>query len=114
MTPAKPWRLTRRAEAALTGIARWTFETFGAHQAAAYLDDLIALCHALAAGQAVSQSCQRIVSPDLPEALRLARSGQHFVIFVETAEQVIITDFLHVRMDLPRFLSASDPTGDPD
>ena len=107
MTAAKPWRLTRRAEAALADIARWTIQTFGARQAAAYEDDLITLCHALAAGEAISQSCQRVIAADLPADLRLARSGQHFVIFVETAEQIIITDVLHVRADLPRQLSAT-------
>jgi plasmid stabilization system protein ParE len=102
----KPWRLTRQAEASLVEIAGWTLETFGPRQAAAYEEDLITRCVAIAAGTAMSQDCRRLIDPDLPEELRFVRAGQHFVIFVEDAEQVIIVDFLHARSDLPRRLTA--------
>lgn len=102
----KPWRLTRQAERSLVEIANWTYQTFGPRQAAAYEDDLIAACCEIAAGTALSQDCRRIIDPDLPEDLRFARAGQHFVIFIEDAEQVIIVDFLHGRSDLPRRLAA--------
>ena len=101
----KPWRLTRAAEASLIEIARWTNKTFGPRQAMAYEDDLIALCREIAEGSATSQDCRQIIDPELPEDLRFARSGQHFVIFVEQADQVIIVEFLHSRSDLPRRLS---------
>ncbi|MBC7153446.1 MAG: type II toxin-antitoxin system RelE/ParE family toxin [Rhodobacteraceae bacterium] len=100
-----PWRLTLQAEASLTDIARWTLETFGARQAAAYEYDLIASCIEIAAGTAVSQDCRRLIAPDLPEDLRFTRSGQHFIVFVEDATQVIIIDFLHSRADLPEKLA---------
>jgi plasmid stabilization system protein ParE len=102
----KPWRLTRAAESSLIDIARWTFETFGPRQAGAYEADLIATCRDIAAGTALSQDCRRLIDPDLAENLRFARCGQHFVIFVEDAEQVIIIDFLHSRSDLPGKLAA--------
>jgi toxin ParE1/3/4 len=102
----KSWRLTRIAEASLADIANWTYRTFGPRQAAAYEDDLIVRCAEIAAGTALSQDCRRIIDPELPEDLRFARCGQHFIIFVEDAEQVIIIDFLHARSDLPRRLSA--------
>lgn len=109
----KPWRLTRQAEASLVEIARWTHESFGPRQAAAYEEDLIARCREIAAGTAQTQDCRRFIDPDLPEDLRLARAGQHFVIFVEDPAQVIIVDFLHGRSDLPRRLAAlSDPKSD--
>jgi len=101
----KSWRLTRTAEASLLDIAKWTVETFGPRQAAAYEEDLIAACRDIAAGMAHSQDCRRIINPDLPENLRFARAGQHFVVFVEGAEHVIIVDFLHSRSDLPRHLA---------
>jgi plasmid stabilization system protein ParE len=111
----KPWRLTRVAEASLVEIANWTYQTFGPRQAAAYEDDLLAACREIAAGTAMSQDCRRIIDPDLPEDLRFARAGQHFVIFVEDAEQVIIVDFLHGRSDLPRRLAAfTEPRSDKD
>ena len=62
----KPWRLTRRAESALTDIARWTIETFGPRQAAAYEDDLIATCRGIAEGTALSQTCRQLIDPNLP------------------------------------------------
>lgn len=105
----KPWRLTRAAERSLIDIAIWTVETFGPRQAAAYEDDLISVCRDIAAGTAQSQDCRRIIDPDLPDDLRFARAGQHFVVFVENAEQVIIIDFLHSRSDLPRHLSNLSP-----
>jgi plasmid stabilization system protein ParE len=101
----KPWRLTRQAEASLIEIAHWTIDTFGPRQAAAYEDDLIATCRGIAAGTALSQDCRRLVDPDLAENLRFTRAGQHFVVFIEDADQVIIVDFLHSRADLPRRLA---------
>jgi plasmid stabilization system protein ParE len=44
--------------------------------------------------------------PDLPEDLRVTRAGQHFIVFVEMPEQVIVVDVLHSRSDLPRRLAA--------
>lgn len=102
----KPWRLTRQAEQSLMGIARWTFETFGPRQAAAFEDDLIARCKEIAAGTVQSQDCRRLIASDLSEDLRFTRAGQHFVVFVEDPEQVIIVDFLHNRSDLPSRLAA--------
>lgn len=101
----KPWRLTKRAETALIDIARWTIETFGPRQAAAYEDDLIATCRGIAEGTNLSQSCRQLIDPDLHEDLSFARAGQHFVVFVEDIKQVIIIDFLHSRADLPRRLA---------
>lgn len=83
-------------------IAQWTAQTFGPRQAAAYEEDLIALCHDIAFGKVPSQSCHRLIDPDLPEDLRFARCGQHYIVFVETTAQVIIVDVLHSRSDLPR------------
>lgn len=102
----RPWRLTRQAEASLVEIARWTLETFGPRQAEAYEDDLIARCNEIAKGTAQSQDCRRLISADLPEDLRFTRSGQHFIVFIEDATQVIIVDFLHSRADLPGKLAA--------
>jgi len=106
----RPWKLTRQAEASLVEIARWTLETFGPRQAEAYEDDLIARCQHIADGSAPSQDCRRLIAPDLHEDLRFTRSGQHFIVFIEEAAQVIIVDFLHSRADLPgRLASLSDP-----
>ncbi|MEI2670654.1 MAG: hypothetical protein V9G13_05905 [Marmoricola sp.] len=42
----------------------------------------------------------------LPENLRYARSGQHYVVFIAAPDRMIVVDFLHVRMDLPARLAA--------
>lgn len=105
----RTWRLTRAAERSLIDIAIWTVETFGPRQAAAYEEDLIVVCRGIAAGTVQSQDCRRIIDADLSEDLRFARAGQHFVVFVEDAEQVIIVDFLHSRSDLRRHLANLSP-----
>ena len=105
----KPWRLTRQAEASLAGIATWTLETFGSRQAEAYEEDLLARCIAIADGTAPSQSCRQIIDPDLPEDLRLTRSGQHFIVFIENPETIIIVDFLHGRSNLAARLARLSP-----
>jgi toxin ParE1/3/4 len=102
----KPWRLTRHASTSIIEIARWTYETFGARQASAYEEDLIARCVEIASGTAISQDCRRLIDPDIAEDLRFARAGQHFVVFIETPDQIIIIDFLHSRRDLPRRLAS--------
>lgn len=108
----KLWRLTRQAEESLSDIAQWTLETFGPRQGAAYEDDLIARCEAIAMGTAHTQSCREVIDPALPADLRFTRVGGHFVIFVETDAEIVITDFLHAQRDLPRRLA--DPRGQRD
>lgn len=111
----KPLRLTRAAEASLIDIARWTHDTFGPRQAEAYEEDLIAACRDIAAGTAQTRDCRRLIDPDLPEDLRFARCGQHFIVFVENPDQVIVVEFLHSRSDLPKRLAAlPDPGADRD
>ena len=102
----KPWRLTRQAEASLLDIALWTIETFGPRQAQAYEEDLIARCSGVASSTVASQSCRAIIDPDLKEDLRVARSGQHFIVFVEDEASVVIVDFLHSRCNLPAKLAS--------
>lgn len=103
---SRSWQLTRQAETSLVEIALWTVETFGPRQAAAYEEDLIARCREIADGAAITQGCRQLIDPDLPEDLRFIRAGQHFIVFIEDAAQVIIVDFLHSRADLPGKLAA--------
>lgn len=101
----KRWRLTRRAEASLAEIAEWTIETFGPRQAATYEEDLISACNEIAAGSAISYDCRRLLDEVLAENLPFVRAGQHFVIYLDQPEQIIVIDFLHARSDLPRRLA---------
>ena len=102
---SRSWRLTRQAETSLVEIALWTVETFGPRQAAAYEEDLIARCREIAEGTAISQGCRQLIDPDKRTTCS-SRAGQHSIVFIEDAAQVIIVDFLHARSDLPGKIAA--------
>lgn len=97
-------RLTRRAEASLVEIAKWTIEKFGLKQAELYESEVLARCEALLNGQAYSRSCAVLV--DGAADLRFARAGEHFLVFLDHPDEVIIIDILHSRCDLPRHIAA--------
>ena len=46
---------------------------------------------------------KRICSPG---AMRLFRAGEHFLVFLDRPDEVIIVDILHSRSDLPRHVAA--------
>ena len=69
-------RLTRRAEASLVEIAKWTIEQFGLKQAEIYENEVLTRCKAILNGQAHSRSCAVLV--DEAADLRFARAGEHF------------------------------------
>ena len=101
---SRSFRLTRRAEASLVEIARWTIETFGPRQAELYEAELLSRCNAILTGQAHSRSCAILV--DDAEDLRFVRSGEHFLVCLDLPEEAIIVDILHARSDLPRHVAA--------
>jgi len=85
---SRPFRLTRRAEDSLVEIARWTIETFGPRQADLYEQELLARCDAIATGRAHSQSCSILM--DGAEDLRFLRAGEHFLVFLDRPEGIVI------------------------
>ena len=97
-------RLTRRAEASLVEIAKWTIEQFGLKQADLYEAELLTRCQAILNGQAHSRSCAVLV--DDAADLRFARAGEHFLVFLDQPDEVIVVDILHSRSDLPRHVAA--------
>ncbi|MEO1606998.1 MAG: type II toxin-antitoxin system RelE/ParE family toxin [Pseudomonadota bacterium] len=101
---ARSFRLTRRAEDSLVDIARWTIDRFGPRQAELYKAELLARCEAIAGGEAHSRSCSVLL--DAAQHLKYLRAGEHFLVFVERPEEVIIVDVLHSRSDLPRHIAA--------
>ena len=96
----KSIRLTKQAQEQLVNIAEWTFHTFGPRQAEAYEKDLIQCCERIGGGVARRQSCTALVD-GIDKDLFFTRAGQHFVVFLERKDDVIIVDFLHSRSDLP-------------
>lgn len=101
---SRSFRLTRRAEASLVEIARWTIENFGLRQAEIYESELLSRCEAILNGQVHSRSCEAFV--DDAEDLRFVRAGEHFLVFLDRSDEVIIVDILHSRSDLPRHVAA--------
>lgn len=99
----RSFRLTKRAEDSLVEIARWTIETFGDHQADLYEAELLARCNAIVAGRAHSRSCSILV--DTGVDLRFVRAGEHFLVFLEREDEIIIIDILHSRSDLSHHIS---------
>jgi len=97
-------RLTRRAEASLTEIAKWTIENFGLRQAERYEAELLNRCESILNGQAHSRSCAVLV--DDVEDLRFIKAGEHFLVFLDRSDEVIIVDILHSRSDLPRHVTS--------
>jgi plasmid stabilization system protein ParE len=101
---SRDFRLTRRAEASLTAIARWTVETFGARQAELYEAELLDRCQAILDGIAHSRSCAALV--DGAGDLRFTRAGAHYLVFLDQPDALIIVDILHSRSNLPRHVAA--------
>jgi plasmid stabilization system protein ParE len=101
---SRSFRLTRRAEASLTEIARWTIENFGLRQAELYEAELLSRCEGVLNGQAYSRSCAVLVDESVD--LRFVRAGEHFLVFLDRPDEIIIVDILHSRSDLPRHIAA--------
>lgn len=100
----RSFRLTRRAEESLVEIAVWTIETFGQRQANLYEAELIARCEAVAKAEVFSRDCSILVAG--VEGLRFTRAGEHFLVFLDRPDEVVIVDILHSRSDLPRHVEA--------
>ncbi|WP_282121182.1 type II toxin-antitoxin system RelE/ParE family toxin [Ruegeria atlantica] len=99
----RPFRLTRRAESSLVEIARWTIDKFGPHQADLYEQELIARCQAITEGRVASRSCSLLVEEAAD--LRYVQAGEHFLVYLDQPDSVIIVDILHSRCNLPRHVS---------
>ncbi|MBI1217647.1 MAG: type II toxin-antitoxin system RelE/ParE family toxin [Rhodobacteraceae bacterium] len=102
----KRWRLTPRAQASLIDIALWTLDTFGPVQADRYEAEVLDRCTAIAEGRAATQDCALLAGEAKGSGLRFARAGEHFVLFLDMGEEIVIVDVLHARTDLPSRIAA--------
>lgn len=103
----KQIRLTRRAETRLREIAGWTIDRYGPTQARKYEENLVHRLRALAVGEAPhGKSCGALVS-GVPgaDSLQYYREGGHYIIFRETADALIVIDFVHGARDLEGILA---------
>ncbi len=101
---SRSFRLTRQAEESLVEIARWTVQNFGPQQADLYEAEIIDRCEAIAKGTVLSRSCSILV--DDMEELQFTRAGEHFLVFLDQPDEVIVVEILHSRSDLPRHVAA--------
>ena len=95
------FRLSRRAEADLLGIATYTLRTWGEEQTIQYLDDLEVCCQMLADNPTLGRSSQQVLS-----GLRRMEHGKHVVFYRQETAGIVVSRILHQRM-LPE-LSAFD------
>ena len=100
---SRSFRLTRRAESSLTDIATWTIENFGLRQAEVYQEELLNRCAEILDGKTYSRSCGVLV--DDADDLRFVRAGEHYLVFLDQTDEVVIVDILHTRSDLPRHVA---------
>ena len=87
------YELAQPAEDDLTTIATYTLETWGAEQAARYLDGLEDCCQLLANTLVLGRTRDHL----LPGLLRLEH-GKHVVFFRRTGKGIRVLRFLHERM----------------
>lgn len=105
---SKSYRLTQAAEDSLDEIAIWTFETFGPRQADRYEAALKAKVLDIAAGRVVARDCSVLTGSDAGRGLSYVSAGEHFVVFLDVGQEIIVIDVLHSRSNLPSVIAALD------
>lgn len=98
------FRLSDQATESYRQIGRYTRERYGLGQMREYLGHLLARCQAIAKGEVADRSCRIAFADDLREDSRFVMAGQHYVVFVVEAGEVVIVDFLHQSADISRRL----------
>jgi len=87
------FRYSRRAEADLLSIGRYTLRTWGREQTTRYIDDLEACCQMLAGNPMLGRTCDHI-----RPGLRRMERGQHAMFYRESARGIRVSRILHQRM----------------
>ena len=93
------YRLTRRAETDLSGIADYSIETFGIEQARRYRDQLEDCFETLAQNPRLGRSAERFAP-----GLRRFEHRSHSVFYTENERGIAIVRVLHAGMDPLRHL----------
>jgi toxin ParE1/3/4 len=96
----KPFSLSFRAETSLDQIGAYSRENFGKARGQAYVAALLDRCRAIASGRLPTRYCRDVFAPSLRAELRYTRSGRHFIIFLETPDEIQIIDFIHQSADI--------------
>jgi plasmid stabilization system protein ParE len=103
----KQYRLTQRAKARLTEIARWTIERFGIDQALRYEAALIERVDALASGEPPhGRSCDVFLPVGPPKSnLSYYQEGSHYIIYQDASDMLTVIDFVHGARNFERVLA---------
>ncbi|GHC57570.1 type II toxin-antitoxin system RelE/ParE family toxin [Neogemmobacter tilapiae] len=104
----KPLNFSPRSERALEKIALWSAENFGVARARRYSADLLAACNRITRNEARWRYCRDVFAPRLHAELRFTRSGRHFIIFLDTPDEIQIIDFIHQSADIGGRLESSE------
>ncbi len=87
------FRLSKRAEADLIDIARYTLRSWGEGQTLRYIDDLETCCRQLADCPDLGRACD-----DIRPGLRRKECGRHVVFYRRETGGILVSRFLHERM----------------
>ncbi|HVY94306.1 MAG TPA: type II toxin-antitoxin system RelE/ParE family toxin [Bryobacteraceae bacterium] len=101
------FRFSPRAEADLTGIARYASRQWGEEQAIRYLDALEGRCAELAQSLSSGRPCSSI-----RPGLWRAEQGSHVVFFGRATEGIHVSRILHQRI-LPEIHEMDDDEPEP-
>jgi toxin ParE1/3/4 len=101
-------RFSRRAEADLEDIGRYTLRTWGEAQADRYLGELENCCQLIADNPARGRPCD-----DIRSGLRRIEQSKHVLFYREESGGILISRILHQRM-LPDRQAIDDEDDVPD
>jgi toxin ParE1/3/4 len=87
------FRFSRRAEADLLSIAKYTLRTWGKAQTARHLGDLEVFCQTLADNPAFGRPCDEV-----RPGLRRMEHGKHVVFYRQDRTGILISRILHHSM----------------
>ena len=108
----KTIRLTRRAGSRLTDILEFSIAQWGDMVAQRYRDALVARLRALAAGELpAGRPCDLLVTSGQPLNLKYFREGGHYIIYRETATELIVLDFVHQSRNLDDHIANLSKSG---
>jgi toxin ParE1/3/4 len=96
------FRFSRRAEADLLSIGKYTLRTWGKAQTARYLGELEAFCQTLADNPSLGRPCD-----DVRPGLRRMEHGKHVVFYRQEPTGILISRILHQSM-LPEIHETRD------
>jgi toxin ParE1/3/4 len=101
------FRLSRRAESDLLGIANYTLRTWGKAQTARYLAELELFFQTLADNPALGRTCDEVRT-----GLRRLEHGMHVVFYRQERSGILISRILHQSMP-PDKHNAGDQSEEP-